>query len=63
MQFCNRIKPEQTSAFALAFLPSERYNYIKINNDISGELVLQAERKVRPSTHLPDLDNANAGIA
>jgi len=31
-------------------------------NQISGELVLQAERKVQPSTHIPDLDNANVGI-
>lgn len=38
------------------------YNYIKMNNHISGELVRQAERKVQPSTHLPDLDNANAGM-
>ena len=28
----------------------------------SGELVTQAERKVRPSTRKPDLDNANVGI-
>ena len=32
-----------------------------IYNQISGELVLQAERKVQPSTHIPDLDNANVG--
>ena len=30
-------------------------------NFIHGELVLQAERKVRPSTLIPDLDNANVG--
>ena len=30
-------------------------------NRIHGELVVQAERKVRPSTHIPDLDNANVG--
>ena len=30
-------------------------------NFIHGELVSQAERKVRPSTHIPDLDNANVG--
>ena len=30
-------------------------------NQIDGELVIQAERKVRPSTHIPDLDNANVG--
>ena len=30
-------------------------------NQINGELVLQAERKVQPSTHIPDLDNANVG--
>ena len=35
------------------------YKYTcKIN---TGELVRQAERKVRPSTHEPDLDNANVG--
>ena len=26
-----------------------------------GELVYQAERKLRTSTHIPDLDNANVG--
>ena len=31
-------------------------------NQINGELVLQAERKVQPSTLIPDLDNANVGI-
>ena len=31
---------------------------LQFNN---GELVLQAERKVQPSTHIPDLDNANVG--
>ena len=31
------------------------------HNFIRGELVSQAERKVRPSTHIPDLDNANVG--
>ena len=31
-------------------------------NFIHGELVSQAERKVQPSTHIPDLDNANVGI-
>ena len=30
-------------------------------NQISGELAVQAERKVCPSTHIPDLDNANVG--
>ena len=30
-------------------------------NFIHGELVSQAERKVQPSTHIPDLDNANVG--
>ena len=30
-------------------------------NFIHGELVVQAERKVQPSTHIPDLDNANVG--
>jgi len=30
-------------------------------NVIHGELVVQAERKVQPSTHIPDLDNANVG--
>ena len=30
-------------------------------NFIHGELVAQAERKVQPSTHIPDLDNANVG--
>ena len=30
-------------------------------NFIRGELVAQAERKVKPSTHIPDLDNANVG--
>ena len=30
-------------------------------NRIHGELAVQAERKVRPSTHIPDLDNANVG--
>ena len=27
-----------------------------------GELVYQAERKLRTSTHIPDLDNANVGM-
>ena len=35
------------------------YKYIsKIN---TGELVEQAERKVRPSTLIPDTDNAGVG--
>jgi len=33
-----------------------------ITTEDPGELVLQAERKVRPLTHIPDLDNANVGI-
>ena len=32
-----------------------------IYNFIRGELVRQAERKEGPSTHIPDLDNANVG--
>ena len=27
-----------------------------------GELEYQAERKLRTSTHIPDLDNANVGM-
>ena len=27
-----------------------------------GELVYQAERKLRTSAHIPDLDNANVGM-
>ena len=27
-----------------------------------GELVYQAERKLRTSTHIPDLDTANVGM-
>ena len=27
-----------------------------------GEFVYQAERKLRTSTHIPDLDNANVGM-
>ena len=34
-----------------------------IYNRICGELVVQAERKVRPSTHRPDVDNAAVGNA
>ena len=34
-----------------------------ISNFINGELVGQAERKELPSTHEPDLDNANVGSA
>ena len=35
--------------------------YIYINKTNTGELVRQAERKVRPSTLIPDTDNAGVG--
>ena len=35
--------------------------FLFLQPNIQGSLWRQAERKVCPSTHIPDLDNANVG--
>ena len=58
---CNKklgARDAQLAAGKIVALQHHAFNFYIAN----GELVVRAERKVRPSTHIPDLDNANVGI-